>query len=156
MMSHPSLFPQIRVDLFAPFCADGVLYRAFGCVLAAAQGSVLLVPKYLVQGDLSGLVDGCPVPWEEVDDVLHLDRHAVHLFDFEADRYSERIQALASLDPEHWTLDFMPVNRHPKAQAWRFVHPSGMRYACSADLVYQINLKVTGAPPADDGETNGN
>lgn len=136
MMAHPSLFPQIRVDLLAPFSADGVLYRAFGKVLAAAPGSVLMVPKYLMWGDLSNLVDGCPVPWEEADDILHLERKTAHHFDFEAGGYCDRIKALASMTPDNWTLDFIPINRHPKAQAWRFVHRSGIRYACSEDLVY--------------------
>lgn len=135
MMAHPSLFPLINVSHLTQFAGDGGLYRAFDHVLAARPGSVLLVPMYRASGDLSRLIDGCPVPWDEVDEVLRLEQGAVHEFDFSAEFYSARVMALAGLARDGWVLDFMQV-RGSAHQVWRLVHRSGVRFACTADLVY--------------------
>lgn len=136
MMAHPLQFPTASAQQLADFSDDGRLYRAFNHVVAAQSGSVLLVPMYLVRGDLSGVVDGCPVPWEEVDDVLRVAPAAVHDFDFEAEPYSPLLMRLAALFPGAWRLDFVNINRSTHA-AWRLQHACGPRFACTADRVYQ-------------------
>jgi len=136
MMAHPNQLPAITAERLAAFSADGRLYRAFDHVVAALHGCVLLVPMYLVRGDLSAVVDGCPVPWEEVDDVLRREPGATHAFDFAAEPYSALIQGVADLVPSGWSLDFVNINRSSH-HAWRLMHWSGLRFACTADRVYQ-------------------
>lgn len=136
MMAHPNLFPSINVSQLAAFAGEGQLFRAFDHVVAALHGSVLLVPMYRAAGDLSRMVDGCPVPWDELDDVLRVERRAVHAIDFAAERYSPLVMGLAELAPDGWDLDFMNV-RGSQFQVWRFQHRCGIRFACTADLVYQ-------------------
>lgn len=63
-------FQTLPLNSLAPFSEDGRVFRSFGRLILARQGSVLLVPVALVQGDLTRVIDGCPVPWEEVADVL--------------------------------------------------------------------------------------
>jgi hypothetical protein len=135
MMALPNQFPSIAAAQLAAFSADGRLYRAYNHVVAALHGCVLLVPLYLVRGDLSQLVDGCPVPWEEVDDVLRREPGATHVFDFAAEPYGALIRGVADLVPSGWSLDFVDINRSSHL-AWRLMHWSGLRFACTADLVY--------------------
>lgn len=135
MMWHPCLFPLVKVSRLKAFAGDGRLYRCFDHVVAALHGSVLMVPMYLVVGDLSGMVDGCPVPWDEVDEVLRLERGAEHDFDFVAEPYSDLVMGLSGLAPDGWSLDFMRLRGSP-ALVWRLLHRSGVRFACTADLVY--------------------
>lgn len=59
----PSSIPLASI---AAFAHEGRVYRSFGRLLAARNGSLLLVPLGLVAGDFSGVRDGCPVPWTEV------------------------------------------------------------------------------------------
>jgi hypothetical protein len=129
------MFPLVDAGRLANFSGDGRLYRAFDHVVAALHGSVLLVPMYRAAGDLSGLVDGCPVPWDEVDEVLRSERGAEHAFDFDGDRYGPRVMALAALARDGWTLDFMRL-RGSAQLVWRLVHRSGVRFACTPDVVY--------------------
>jgi len=60
-------FPIERLRLFS---ANGQVYRAFHHLLAARMGSLLMVPLHLVLGRCDAVIDGCPVPWEEVHAVL--------------------------------------------------------------------------------------
>ncbi|MFH2082040.1 MAG: hypothetical protein ABIK08_11215 [Pseudomonadota bacterium] len=136
MMAHPDQFPSVSPAQLATFSSDGRLYRAYNHVVAALSGAVLLVPMYLVRGELSGLVDGCPVPWEEVDDVLRMAPAATHAFDFAAEPYSPLVMGLADLFPGRWSLDFVNINRSSH-HAWRLQHACGPRFACTADRVYQ-------------------
>lgn len=143
MTGHASVLPLIDVARLAAFAGDGRLYRCFDHVVAALHGSVLLVPMFRVAGDLSRLVDGCPVPWDEVDEVLRLERGATHDFDFDAEPYGERVMGLAELARDGWSLDFMRLRGSP-ALVWRLQHRSGVRFACTADLAY-----APGAPASD-------
>lgn len=136
MMAHPNRFPRIDAKQLLPFTANGVLYRAFDRVIAARHGCVLLVPLHLAHGDLSALVDGCPVPWEEVDEVIQAEPGATHAFDVEGDRYGTLVRGAAELAEGGWSLDFMRLNGSMHL-VWRLVHWSGIRFACTADLVYE-------------------
>ncbi len=57
---------ELSLSAIAAFSASVRLHRAFGHLVAAAAGSLLCVPLPLAAGDLRAVVDGCPVPWEEV------------------------------------------------------------------------------------------
>lgn len=156
MMGHPNQYPRIETKQLLPFTADRALYRAFDRVIAAKNGSVLLVPLYLVHGDLSALVDGCPVPWDEVDDVLRMEWGATHDFDFDSEPYSERVMGLAGLARDGWSLDFMRLRGSPTL-VWRLAHRSGVRFACTADLVYAAGENDADGcePPFDRLRANG-
>ena len=57
---------SLPLDLIARFSHNGQVFRSFGRLLAARNGSLLAVPVSLATGDFSVVVDGCPVPWHEV------------------------------------------------------------------------------------------
>lgn len=130
----------IPIEQIAEFSATGKIYRAFDHLIAAQMGSVLLVPICLTRGDLLTTIDGCPVPWDEIHDLLHLGRVAVSDFDLDPDAYSDQVTKLFALSREGWTLDVISINRHPAGRAWRFCHISGIRYAVVADLVPRLAM----------------
>lgn len=140
MMSHPFAIPTISIAAIAEFAGDGKVYRAFDRLIAASVGSVLLVPIFISRGLLTEARDGCPVPWDEIHDVLNVERVAVSPFSIDADTYSDHVNKIAALAMNGWTVDVMNVNRHPDQRAWRFCHPSGIRYAVVADLVPRLRL----------------
>lgn len=140
MMFHPSAISSIPLALIAEFSATGKVYRAFDHLIAAQMGSVLLVPICLSRGDLLATVDGCPVPWDEIHDLLHLERVAVSDFDLEPDAYSDQVIKLGALAKDGWSVDVINVNRHPDGRAWRFCHPSGIRYAVVAEMVPRLAM----------------
>lgn len=57
---------SIPLGLIARFSHSGRVFRSFGRLLAARNGSLLAVPVSLGVGDFSTVTDGCPVPWHEV------------------------------------------------------------------------------------------
>lgn len=136
MMAHPNQFPRIDIAWLLCLSANGALYRSFDRVIAAQNGCLLLAPMHVVRGNLSSLVDGCPVPWEEADEVLHTEWRTAHAFDVTADHYSELIRTVVGLAEGEWTLDFISINRS-RHHVWRLAHWSGIRFACTADLVYE-------------------
>lgn len=136
MMSHPNRFPLLSLGALLPFAQEGQLYRFSNHVLAAGNGWVLLVPLFLVEGDLRQLSAGCPVAADELDRVLLEERFAVHAFDFSAENWSPQVLSLTDLATDGWDMDFIPFGH---ANAWRFCHPSGIRFAAMAGVVYGVN-----------------
>lgn len=61
---------EVHVSTLAAFSASHQVFRVYGHLLAVAEGALVLVPLALVAGDCRGVLDGCPVPWEEVLAVL--------------------------------------------------------------------------------------
>lgn len=61
---------EVHVSTLAAFSASRQVFRVYGHLLAVADGALVLVPLALVAGDCRGVLDGCPVPWEEVLAVL--------------------------------------------------------------------------------------
>ena len=68
-MTHPA-FLRLPLETLLPFAHDGRACRSFDHLIFSRVGSLLLVPVWAVVGDLRQVVDGCPVPWQEVCDVL--------------------------------------------------------------------------------------
>lgn len=135
-MFHPNAL-YIHIAALPMFSADGNIHRAFDHLIAAKSGFVLLVPIHLVQGNFTDVVDGCPVPWEEVDDILTTEPRTVHSFDFSDEDYSKVVLNLSAIAASGWMFDVMNINGNQKATAWRFTHDSGVRCAVAGDLVYQ-------------------
>lgn len=61
---------EISISAIAAFSHDGRVHRAFDHLIAAGAGTLLCVPLAASAGDLRQVVDGCPVPWDEVLTVI--------------------------------------------------------------------------------------
>lgn len=126
-------FPIERLRLFA---VDGAVYRAFHHLIAARMGTLLLVPMHLVTGPWhqpSGkpvVVDGCPVPWEEVHAVLEYP--SVNPLTTPANwNVHDHVQQLEYLgiDPAECEMDHITPMVYGEEKVLRLVHPCGVRYA---------------------------
>lgn len=126
-------FPLERLRLFS---ADGQVYRAFDHLIASRMGTLLLVPVHLVTGPWhleSGspaVVDGCPVPWEEVHAVLKypVTHPLTQPAKWNVDDYIEQLEYLG-IDTSACELDAIAPMVNGEAKVLRLVHPCGVRYA---------------------------
>ncbi|MCE5180503.1 MAG: hypothetical protein LLG15_01755 [Betaproteobacteria bacterium] len=127
----------LHTSALVPFSADGIIYRAFGHLIAARNGTVLLAPIHAVQGRLTEVVDGCPVPWEEVDAILDAPFSTALAFDFsDGSGYGPALRQLARLAEVGW--DMAPLLLRPESSTvWAFRHESGLRYALTGDLIFE-------------------
>jgi hypothetical protein len=118
---------MITVATVARFSRDGRVWRAFDCLLAAGPGTLLLVPVGLAEGDLTRVVDGCPVPWPEVWAVLDAPAEQVRQLPPEA---LAKLVPLAAawLTPFGWERDVVPA-RESVPTMTRLRAPDGVRLA---------------------------
>ncbi|MCW5625063.1 MAG: hypothetical protein KIT73_10135 [Burkholderiales bacterium] len=127
---------RIPAAALAAFTAGGVVYRAFGCAIAAGCGSLLIVPKQCLASRLDELAHGCPVPFEEVLATLEtpvtraVDRYA------ECRPYAVVLARLSRLGLADW--DVAPF-RVPRAEStgMLFAHHTGVRYALTAERMFR-------------------
>ena len=135
-MRAPELDIRVSLATIAEFTDDGEVYRAYVHALAACRGMVLLVPLELVNGDLTELVDGCPIPWEEVIAILESPQHSPAPL---ADHIQTVLgRPLGYIAPTHWDVDSLPVgNLDSGSTVTRLSHPSGIRLAVLTALVPQ-------------------
>lgn len=133
---NPAPF-TIHTSALVPFSADGIIYRAFGHLIAARHGTVLLAPIHAVQGRLTEVVDGCPVPWEEVVAILSMPFDLALAFDFsDGSGYGPALRQLAHLAEAGWDME--PLQLRPESSTvWAFRHESGLRYALTGDLIFE-------------------
>jgi len=123
--------PLFRIDLLRTFSADGNIYRAFGHLVASRMGTLLLVPFHLVIGRCDDVVDGCPVPWEEVFAVLEYPAVNPLTNPAQWNGASNAMRTFARLGL-HFTgcvLDTITPMVNGKETTLRLVHPCGVRYA---------------------------
>lgn len=122
---------SIPLNLLSLFSSDRQVFRAFGYLIAARIGTLLLVPPHLVLGDLTNVIDGSPVPSEEVYAVLEYP--PVHPLTNPAawPSINDHVQQLQYLgmDPDEFELDTISPMVHGTEKVLRMVHPSGVRYA---------------------------
>lgn len=123
--------PFFSVERLKLFATDGQLYRAFDHLIAARMGTLLLVPFHLVVGRCDEVLDGCPVPWEDVFAVLEYPRRHV---------YTALIQDDLVEQLEHLGIDVAACERdtitpmvNGPEKVLRLVHPCGVRYAVVMD-----------------------
>lgn len=136
MMSHPNAF-HLHISTLSQFSADGVIYRAFGHLIAARQGTVLLAPLHAVQGRLTEVVDGCPVPWEEVDAVLAATFEEASEFNLDDGAgYGAALRQIGRLAESGWEMKVLPFIQSA-CTVWAFQHSSGLRYAITGDLIFE-------------------
>lgn len=117
----------VRVEAVARFAGDGRVWRSFDHLVAYSGSALLLVPVGLARGNLMGVVDGLPVPWEEVVAVLSAEG---------AEARGLTVEALVGLNPllavvftpEGWVVDRVPPG--PKVPTLtRAIGPDGVRWA---------------------------
>lgn len=130
--------PLFHIETLSAFSADGQLYRAFDHLIAARTGTLLLVPFHLVVGRCDEVLDGCPVPWEEVFAVLEYPVNLLtDLLEIEI-AYSvltgpKFFPVLRELFPvvyaHEWEMDHITPMVNGTEKVFRFVHSCGMRYA---------------------------
>jgi hypothetical protein len=128
-MSHMQpAFPIERVRLFA---TDGMIFRAFGHLLAARMGTLLLIPFNLVVGRCYAVVDGCPVPWEEVFAVLEYPSVNPQTDPNKWNAINNHVQQLVylGLNPADCEIDYISPLANGKEKVLRFVHSCGVMYA---------------------------
>jgi hypothetical protein len=117
----------VHVEDIRKFSDTGFLYRSFDHLIAAKHGEILLVPIANVYGQLSNLVDGCPVPWEEVTAVLESPgENIVTMYDMIAIK-----PFMELLGPHRYEIfvDHIALyDGHPK-NVTRCTHRTGIRYA---------------------------
>jgi hypothetical protein len=120
--------PRTPLILIASFAVDGRVFRAFDHLIAAGVGEILLAPMVVADGDLRGVIDYCPVPWEEAWTVLDtpLDE-ATPLDDVTLLRNWPR---LARLHRSGWQFDQISIGNSsgPTKSIDRVAHASGLRF----------------------------
>lgn len=121
-MTHPALL-RIPLETLSGFSQDGRAFRSFDHLILARTGALLLVPVWAVTGDLRRVVDGCPVPWGEVFDVL--DAPAAGVSVGEPALVPPPLRRLAGDD---WQLQVFRMALRGRTTR-RFVHSSGIRFA---------------------------
>lgn len=138
MMSHPKFLPYlVDFDALQRFSGDGKLYRAYDHLIAATHGMLLMAPLIVVQGRFTNVVDGCPVPWEEVFAVIEAEStpfmlELVHMpqVNFELARLDP-----LGLDRSQWEFDFIGTHDDTRRNILRFKHASGVRCAIAARVL---------------------
>jgi hypothetical protein len=133
-MSDP-FFPIERVRLFA---TDGAVFRAFDHLIAARMGTLLLVPMHLVTGRCDAVVDGCPVPWEEVYSILEYPPINPFTNPSKWSGMASRADQLQQLqylgvDPDACEMDHITPMVNGRETVLRLIHPCGLRYAVVVD-----------------------
>nr|MBL8412757.1 hypothetical protein [Dechloromonas sp.] len=121
-MTHPA-FIRLPLETLLAFSHDARVYRSFDHLILPGIGSLLLVPVWMAVGDLTKVVDGCPVSWEEVCDVLDAPADAVSVSD--PDIVPAPLRQLAGDD---WIVEVFRLALRKK-KTRRFVHTSGIRFA---------------------------
>jgi len=120
--------PRTPLFLVAAFSPEGRVFRAFDHLIAAGIGEMLLCPVHLAEGDLRGVIDYCPVPWEEAWAVLDTPLDGAAAIDCET--MSSQWPRLARLHRSGWLADSIGLG-NSVAQTKsidRITHASGLRF----------------------------
>lgn len=121
-------FPRTPLSVIAAFSLDGRVFRAFDHLIAAGVGELLFVPVHLAEGDLRGVVDGCPVPWGEVWAVLDTPLSKGASLDGEALEWNwPRLYQICN---RGWQIDQIGLgnSRGERKSLDRLTHVSGLRF----------------------------
>lgn len=114
---------------FAP--ATALVWRSFDHLIVPGPGTLLLVPVVEVDGDMTGVIDGCPVPWAEAWAVI--DTPPAQPVALSPERLGRLAPALASrMAPHGWMHDVVPAQAMVPTMT-RLVGPDGVRFAMLGD-----------------------
>lgn len=124
---------SIHIENLRQLSADQMVYRAFNHLIVAREGQLLVAPLTLVAGRFSKMLDGCPVPWEEVVGLID-----APLGDFfalpeqaEIQNHTADFYELIKGSRLHWDfyVDLFDVAPDVPPRFVRLTHPSGIRFA---------------------------
>lgn len=138
MMAHPKFLPfMVAIEELRRFSQDGALYRAYDHLIAAAHGVLLVAPLIVVQGRFDRVVDGCPVPWEEVFAVIDSESLPFMMDLVRMPQITAELDRLDSLglDRHQWEFDFIGTHDDTRRNILRLTHVSGVRYAVAARVL---------------------
>lgn len=122
-----------NIENLLTFAADGKIYRAFDHAVIASMGMVVAVPLEQTEGSLTGLIDRCPVPWQELWSVLDIEPETEAMFDRDLST-PPIIHKLGLAD----TL--LQAAQLPEYRATVFIHPkTGLRLGISSDCIHKTN-----------------
>lgn len=119
---------MIDVKVVSRFATDRRVWRSFDHLLAAGPGTLLCVPVGLADGDLTSVVDGCPVPWPEVWAVLDAPTQRSTAVLGEEELYRCAPLAAVSFAPFGWVRDVVPAQATVPTIT-RLTAPDGVRLA---------------------------
>lgn len=127
----------IHIDHLRPFSETHQVYRAFNHLIAAKHGQLLAVPLHLVLGRFTNMVDGCPVPWEEVagliDAPLSKDIFTPEFYPF-TEHFLKQVDSFYELInhsniPGDFHFDRFGVSADQRSDFYRITHQCGARFA---------------------------
>lgn len=118
---------MIHVSTISRFATGGRVWRSFDHLIAAGPGTLLLVPIGEVDGDMTSVTDGCPVPWAEAWAVLDAPVSARPAL---APEQLVRIAPMvaAHMSPYGWVRDIVPAHMTVPTLT-RLTGTRGERYA---------------------------
>ncbi|MTD32444.1 hypothetical protein [Paludibacterium denitrificans] len=85
-----------------------------------------MAPLHVLEGSLLGLVDGCPVPWNEACAVI--DTPTDTAVSLDSIDFTDTVARLAAVAVEGWSMGVLP-----EFKAIVFGHDSGLKIAIAAD-----------------------
>ena len=117
---------QVPMATVARFAPDGRVWRAFDHLLAVGPGSLALFPVGLMDGDMTRVIDGSPVPWLEAWTAIDAPRGA-HVRALTPEGLAlESPMAAALLPPYGWVADVVTAGETVPTLR-RLVAPCGVR-----------------------------
>ena len=119
-----------NLQTLLPFSSERRAFRAFGHAIAAEPGLVAMAPLYALEGSLLGLVDGCPVPWEEA--CMVMDTQADSPIELDSICFTDVVARLANIATEGWCMGVLA-----ELKAVVFAHQNGLKVAIAADLAFK-------------------
>ncbi|MCX7206072.1 MAG: hypothetical protein NT086_08855 [Proteobacteria bacterium] len=126
----------LTLDQLRPFAANDVLYRCYGHVIAAGDGTLLVVPITLVSGDLRQLVDGCPVSYHEALTVIETPISMDLPVCVDDGMHCRTVRNLIHLDANPWRIQ--PARLAVGSDAiWILNSSSGARCGITPDMAFQ-------------------
>lgn len=123
----------VPIELLLTFSESGLLYRAYDHIIAATTFSLLVVPIQHVSGSFKKTVlDGCPVPWEEVLDLIEAEGADTN----RASDVSYIWPYLDCLYALHAQMQFDRISLfgNTTKNIIRVTHPCGLRFAMTEPL----------------------
>lgn len=128
----------ITIEAIHRLTDNAPLHRAFNHLIAAGPGWLLAVPLKLLRGQIKGVVDGCPVPHDELLALIDSAQPRQRVMHSPmSDVFSERVNRLMGLCPSDWW--FSPM-RYPRGDSpvGVFSHPSSVHFAATMDVLFSF------------------
>ncbi len=111
------------IQVLRPFSANGIFFQDFQHFIVASPGVLAVLPWVAGEGKCTPAVEGCPVSFSEVLELIQFD--AAYPLNFNrCDFNKNTIRLLLQIDDCGWQF-----GRIERLKAWGFTHFSGLRVA---------------------------